>query len=603
MAQNYIKTPLSPDVISDIQTTLINTIQTKQRHKDYNHVVGVFNKSFAYTTGQGLDTYLHRFRSREDEDLFKQRCIITSHIVPAVINTCDFILNKVSRSSAIYCDYVNTDINKENNLIERENKFFANKSVYEFIKNNQRYYDRSDPNAWIIIEFNSTDGTLLAEPYPFIVNSKQAIDYEYINGILNYLIIEVESKTYKNLFDYSIYTPNQNIILKAQINEKILGSLTNDLDTKVIDNITYIRLLGRLYSIEIPIAHNIGWVQAKRFGYKYDGVTYGRTFVPFWWDAEPYLNKIININSELDITLTLHNFPQKLIYTNRCNAEGCNKGYLPDNSTCGVCGGTGRQKVHTTGMDVLEFAFPDSKEEMIELSSLIAYIYPPIDGIRFTNEKLSELIKNCKEAIYNSDTYTRAEISQTATGLNIGMESIYDTLYPYAVNFADTWKFCIETISKIIDSYDNLIVTATVEKDFKFKTKAELIAELNFARLSGANESVIRAIQYDLMLVTFDEKPSELIRYQTKDKFNPFSGKGEAETIALMSGNLIPKKVKVLYANFGNIFDSLENENENFYELSFEKQKVLIDAKVDILMNELEASTPELDLNITEDEE
>lgn len=70
-----------------------------------------------------------------------------------------------------------------------------------------------------------------------------------------------------------------------------------------------------------------------------------------------------------------------------------------------------------------------------------------------------------------------------------------------------------------------------------------------------------------------------------------------------MSGNLIPKKVKVLYANFGNIFDSLENENENFYELSFEKQKVLIDAKVDILMNELEASTPELDLNITEDEE
>ena len=114
MAQNHIKTSLSPEeVISDIQTTLINTIQTKQRHKDYNHVVSVFNKAFAYTTGEGLDTYLHRFRSREDEDLFKQRCIITSHIVPAVINSGDVILNKVSRSSAIYCDYVNTDSNKE----------------------------------------------------------------------------------------------------------------------------------------------------------------------------------------------------------------------------------------------------------------------------------------------------------------------------------------------------------------------------------------------------------------------------------------------------------------------------------------------------------
>ena len=124
MAQNYIKTPLSPDeIISDIQTTLINTIQTKQRHKDYNHVVDVFNKAFAYTTGQGLDTYLNRFRSREDEDLFKQRCMITSHIVPAVIHTCDFILNKVSRSSAIYCDYVNTDTNKEDNLIESDESF------------------------------------------------------------------------------------------------------------------------------------------------------------------------------------------------------------------------------------------------------------------------------------------------------------------------------------------------------------------------------------------------------------------------------------------------------------------------------------------------
>jgi hypothetical protein len=235
---------------------------------------------------------------------------------------------------------------------------------------------------------------------------------------------------------------------------------------------------------------------------------------------------------------------------------------------------------------------------MIDLNTLIAYIYPPIDGMKFTNEKITELVKNCKEAIYNSDTYTKSQIAETATGLNIGMESIYDTLYPYATNYAESWAFVIETIAKITSTYEELIVTASVERDFKFKTKAELIADLNQAKLAGADEAILRAIQNDIMFTMFAEKPTELIKYQIKDKYNPFSGKTNEEIIALMAGSNIPKYIKVLYSNYGYIFDELERENKNFFDMEENKQIELIKAKVEEIIGTLEEVAPVLDLNL-----
>lgn len=595
---NLLKEPLNDTTIEKIRSILFDTVQNSLRHQHYDHVVELFKKCYAYTTGKGLDFYLRQFRQREDEALFKQRVELTSHILPAVINNCDFLLNKVPRSYALHLNYVNTDETKQTNLKEAETHYFADKSVEEYFKKYNRWYDRSDPNAWLITEFNSTDGTELAQPYPFVVNSKQAINFEFINGLLNWLIVEVEK-------DFTIYTPNQNIKLEyiCDVNSKpeekdnyIFSRLVEDGQIMEVDGEEYIRLNSKIYEIYMPEAHNIGWVQARRWGYNFDGATYGETYVPFWWEAECYLTKIININSELDITLARHNFPQKLVYSPRCHAEGCNHGYLPDNTKCNHCGGTGLQPVHTTAQDCLVIALPDNKEEMIDLNTLIAYIYPPIDGMQFTNEKITELVKNCKEAIYNSDTYTKSEVAETATGLNIGMESIYDTLYHYAINYAESWAFTVKTVAKITTTDSGLIVTSNVEKDFKFKTKNELIAELNQAKLAGADPSIIRALQNDIMFTMFSEKPSEFIKYQIKDKFNPFSGKTNEEIIALMASNNIPKYVKILYSNYGYIFDELERENKGFYDYEETKQLDLIRKKVEQITGTLEQA-PTLDLS------
>ena len=585
---NLIKEGLTKESLSFIRDTIFNTIQYNLKHEHYERVCEVFEKAYAYTTGVGTMKYLKQFRQRESDELKKQREELTCDILPAVINSGDFLLNKVVRNGSITLAYKNTDEAKENNLSIAVNNYYAEESVIEYLKKYQRYYDRSDPNAWLITEFNSTDGTTLAQPYPFIANSKEAINYEFINGILQWLIIETNSKDIKGLTDFTIYTPNQNIKLIVQKEDEFAKRFVNDFDIIEFDGYEYIRLNKRIYKIYIPEPHYIGFVQARRFGCNLDAVTYGETFVPFWWDAECYCTKILNVNSELDITLARHNFPQKIVYSPRCTADGCNKGWLPDNTICGHCNGTGLLPVHTSAQDMIVISLPDNKEEMIDLNTLIAYIYPPIDGLRFTDEKLTSLVKNVKEAIYNSNTYTKDGIETKELGIAVGMEAINDTLYPYGVNYAKSWAFIVKTIARITSTDTNLIITSSVDKDFKLKSKNEIISELNMARLAGANEEVLSTIQKDIMVTMYDEKPTDILRYETKQKYNPFSGKTETEIIALMSSSNVPKQIKVLYSNFGYIFEELERENKNFYDLEENKQIELIRKKVEKISGTLE---------------
>jgi len=599
---NLIKEPLTEEVISEIKKILSDTIQNDLRHKYYTRTQEVYKKSYAYSSGNGLDAYLQKFQPRETEELFKQRIELTKHIIPAVINNLDFLLNKTLRSPAIKIKYTNPDKTKLNALQTVEGVYYQNKNVKEFFNKKQRLMDRTDPNSWLITEFNSTDGSELTQPYPFIADSIQAINYETINGLLNWLIIQVER-------DFTIYTPNQNIkyvfIADVPTDSKeqetwLYSKLTEDYDTIDLDGTIYIRLKSKIYRIDEPEPHNIGFVTARRFGFNFDTVTYGETYVPFWWDAECYLSKILKINSELDLTMCLHNFPQKFVYAPRCTHLGCNGGYMPEGGKCPICHGSGTI-VHTSAQDVVELPLPGSKEEMIPLADLINYIYPPVDGMEFTNKKIHELVADCKNAIFNSDIFSRKEIAETATSKVIDLQSIYDTLYPFAVNYTENWSFVIESIAKITSTDTGLIIVASVEKDFKFKTKEELIAELQLAKNAGADNEILRVLQDEIMEVIFLDSPSQLLKYKIIDKFNPFSGKSDEEITFLMSSNHIPQQKKILYANMGYVFDELARETPNFFDMEETKQIELINAKVEEIIKSL-PQAPQLNLNNLETE-
>ena len=88
-----------------------------------------------------------------------------------------------------------------------------------------------------------------------------------------------------------------------------------------------------------------------------------------------------------------------------------------------------------------------------------------------------------------------------------------------------------------------------------------------------------------------------LKKYNVKKSFNPFSGKSPEQITLLMGGNDISKETKVLYANFGFIFDKIEMEQAeigfDFYDFARQRQLTLIEEAINGIIKTLESENPE----------
>ena len=103
--------------------------------------------------------------------------------------------------------------------------------------------------------------------------------------------------------------------------------------------------------------------------------------------------------------------------------------------------------------------------------------------------------------------------------------------------------------------------------------------------------------------IVFAERPIELKRYRIKQKYNPFSGKSEKEIVILLNSIFVSKYSKVLYSNYGLIFDELESDyaekNKDFYALNKNAQDKAIKDKVNKIKSteESENEPPELPID------
>jgi hypothetical protein len=77
-------------------------------------------------------------------------------------------------------------------------------------------------------------------------------------------------------------------------------------------------------------------------------------------------------------------------------------------------------------------------------------------------------------------------------------------------------------------------------------------------------------------------------------KHYPFNGKTDKEIQEAIANELVTKELQVLWANFVNIFQELEVEQEQtnpdiwFYDLTFQIQTEKMNAKVEQIISQLE---------------
>lgn len=617
-------------------------VATGEKHQDYQRTVDLAETYRIFITGENISKKLHQFVRREDLELFEQRVQLTKSITPAVSSSIRQPFNKVARNDRIKTAIKASNKNREVIITAMVSGFYGprrkkNRGLNYWMKTRFTDLQFIDPNSWLVLEWDTPANlSVPIAPRPFEVTSDMAQHYYAVNDEVKWLFVKqaikygtvngaatnstglpagstpgvirptIDAQTKGDGFRYTLYDEDVTVVYE-QIDRDYLkqtGYVLAGSETLVeIKDVTYI---VRVYTPKL------GYAPVFRIGYKRDEVTNARTFVNPWHDALCFFDKSLKTVSELDLTMCLHTFPQKLQYVNKCEGESktkkCMSGRTADGQICGACKGSGL-KVHTTAQDILYVPMPDASprnEDIIDLEKLIAYKSPPIELIKFQNEYTQQLERQAHQAVYNSQVFIKkagsseggGQSMQTATEADFNMQSVYDALEPFTEKYSEIWVDLVTTFGVLAgETLEQLEIKNIFPADYKLKTGDILLGERKTAQESGAPTFLIDTIDDDLANIIYAGDAPGLLKYRTKRKFAPFTGSSEEQVADLLTSQFVPKEPKVLYSNFEQIFTELEYENKTFYFMAEPKQRELIDKKVLAYMARLSAQAPVLTID------
>ena len=559
---------------------LTEIIRGNLTHRDYERVTELAETYYKMVSGDGVADLLRRIVKRETEEEFEMRKTITNSIIPPTLASTKLPFQKTVRTKPKKRDISWGDKDDQKRKDEFEqfiSHYWGDASLEKFFEYAFVDYNYIDPNAFLITEFDSFNPAReKAKPYPFIATSEQCVMFEMKNNILEYLVVKLPIKYKTEVgeadgFKYTIY----------------LG----------MDTITFtqvesggVEIEKKHYEVQYFTPKNKK-VPARRFGYKRDAETQGRTFVSVFHDVIPYLNKTLKIDSELDLSTAMTAFPQRFEYVTPCNECG-GSGMLKDGHDCGVCKGSGREPVHNSTMDVITLDMPRDPTMMIDLEKMLVYKAPPIDLLTFQKDYINELRANVFLMMFNKELLDKSEVAATATEKVLDLDNLNDTLNPFARSLSTMWEFVVRDIATYTDFAKDLFVEHSYPEDFKFKSMSELMRELREAKDANASTSTIAKIEDDINEKLYADQPYDLKVIRIKNSLNPFRGYKEETINLLISQNLTTKYNAVLYANLESIFNEIEQEVPEIYEMNYAVILEKVKEKVALYMEQMEGEKP-----------
>ena len=561
---------------------------SNKKHADYQRTVDLAKEYKAHVSGVGIDDYLKRFAKREDEEMFEQRKRLTNSISQSVASSLQKPFYKVARNKNVKKKIsLKGDKTREEIVQKMISGFYGTnelntKGLDFWLKNRFIELTFTDPNAFVVIEWEAKPENVPLEPYPYEVNSIDAYDYTYKHGVLNELFtrqsetiiyLDKDGAEKEKVVDaFTLYEIGSSL--------KVVEYCPKYFEAKgiVIDETRQVTFVeNEIHFIATYNETNLDFIPAFRVGYIRDTATDGRIFVNPFESAMPYFRKALKAVSELDLSITLHTFPQKLQYVTKCKGKGtkkCNNGMVSGTQTvCSECKGSGLQ-IHTSGQDAIYFPLPDTPDEMFDLDKILVYKQPPIDLIKFQDEYVRNLKKDAHLSVYNSNMFLAEDpqFAKTATEVNTNTQGIFDTLFPFTEKFSEVWKTAVKVFVRLSGLMTDFELIHIFPTDLEIKTVAVLMAELKLANESEAPSYFRDAILEEIANQVYEGDELGREKHFTRHKFFPFSGKTETEIQFLMASPYVSNFTKVLYANFEAIFTDIEKAVPNFYKLNYNLQ-------------------------------
>lgn len=619
---------------------LNDTIAFEKKHPDYKRVTALAKEYHDIFTGSGVKDYLRTYRKAESEDSFQQMLDIYETTVPSVVHNLDTIFEKPLRSNRIFSTIDHTNNGARDEILDRMKSFWQGETesgLDAYLQERWKHLVMYDPNAFIVIEFE-TFNPIKEKTRPFAIEytSKEAINYQYINGVMDWLICEKEhwyesrnggtndavnamlnnksGVVFVQGSKFILYLENSAVVY-TEI-DKVHRIIPNDILSRKNFNqqtdIVEIRKDPNQAAPDRVFVKQVfdmksGKVPAFRVGYLQDpeSASLPRTTLSNIHYALAFFKKELKSGSELDLTIRAHVFPKTFMYGPRCpgdpdEGKPCNAGKTTNGETCRVCNGTGVLPVHTTSTDIIIVPWPKNNEDAINLKEVMAQFSPDMDLVRFMVDFCEHLTEKAKSAVFPSQSVStskntfaknNANPSQptTATEQDYSWDNVYDAYRPFTSKYSYAWLFITSMIAIYTDNLNGFKNYHAFPRDYKLKPISVLTTEAASAKDAGLPQHVMQAIYNDIADIVYADDQDTLTKIQIKNKFHPFSGKSKEEIQAVLYTEEILPYFKILYIYFDIIFDQIDQElGDKFYLLKYEAQKAEVDRRVNAIMTQVE---------------
>lgn len=304
--------------------------------------------------------------------------------------------------------------------------------------------------------------------------------------------------------------------------------------------------------------------------------------------AVPYLNKALNLSSDLDVNLVLHAFLQKIEYERPCKT--CHQtGYIQMNNgdpndtiICDSCNGTGKRK--TSLFDVYQIGV-DQMGGVIsgDVPTVAKYVDLPLEVIDVLAKREQYYLEEAYKTLGLDFLLRPATIqAQTAESKRmdkdsalIFLEKVSNLLYG-SIQFLADWINILRYGAVIPANLEENRAVFAPPVRFEIDDAMEIIGNIKLVREAGAYAAMGAQLTKNAAKELFGENSKGFRFAKAVIDLDPLFAMDDGSILALRGTGEIPEEDISLHYNINRLVSKATEEDEGFLYLPLPEQKKLI---------------------------
>lgn len=555
-----MRTKITPDLIKAYT-------QENKRHKLYADSIKIMNRIKVHADGEYPGDIIDERRPNESEENKKYRKKIYVEITKETVSRILTALCKIRKSpdwTTIYPKDQPKRLNEGETLqayLEKSFPIFKHIDNYVFDVLLKQYL--IDPNGVVaIMPLYQIEGNELVQPFPFVFNSNQVLEYRDKDFCL------LQST------DKAEYTEEGNTYRN--------GNVFYVINTDRIQQWRQIDTKGTL-SLNFEYVHNLGEMPVFKLG----GVIKKAEDASYLFESRidaivPRLTEAVREYSDLQIDVVMNIHSEKWEYENECSDCGGHGKVIKNETsvTCAKCKGTGSEPESPFKKTVIkrqmvgEVPVPNPPK---------GYIFKQPELIKIQDDRIEKHIYRALSAI-NMHFLEQTPANQSGYAKDVDRDEVttfYNSIAEDIVNRKDKLIYFITQMRyKVIIPEDRLRIsmlpTIPVPDRFDVLSSTMLIKEIQEAKTAKINPVLISAMEVELASKKYAHDPSIKTLLENTILLDPFPSMSREEKDNMLLNGGVSKVDYVISCYIYDFVRRAMNEDQNFalMKLSDKQKKI-----------------------------